>query len=170
MGLWHMKRAAWISAKDDVNDIDAKNIYRSLRRAAGLFQFVLFNTGKSHEQINHQFLKFFNFVRLEFFHINKYFVLPRAILPAARSRSSIRSGSGFRFFSLVRSSTGNFSIFGSAPAPCVIHFQAPSSLDYHFPAPAPGSPFSNSVPGSALQKEIWALGSLALFYFCNFLN
>lgn len=40
-----MKRAAWLSAKDDVSDLDAKRIHTALRAAAGIFQFVLDNRG-----------------------------------------------------------------------------------------------------------------------------
>uniref|UniRef100_A0A915CLV4 BRO1 domain-containing protein n=1 Tax=Ditylenchus dipsaci TaxID=166011 RepID=A0A915CLV4_9BILA len=46
LALWYMKRAAWISAKDDVREPDAKQIHTALRRAAGIFEFVKLNTDK----------------------------------------------------------------------------------------------------------------------------
>jgi hypothetical protein len=45
MAIWYMKRAAFISGKDDVSDLDAKKIHTALRKAAGIFQFVQKNRG-----------------------------------------------------------------------------------------------------------------------------
>lgn len=44
--LWYMKRAAWISAKDEVLENDAKQIHTALRKAAGIFQYVMENVGE----------------------------------------------------------------------------------------------------------------------------
>ena len=40
MGLWFMKHAAMIAAKDDINMNEAKDVHTMLRRAAGIFTFV----------------------------------------------------------------------------------------------------------------------------------
>lgn len=40
MAIWFMKRAAFLSAGDEVSDLEAKRIHTSLRKAAGLFDFV----------------------------------------------------------------------------------------------------------------------------------
>lgn len=40
-----MKKAAWISSKDEVNESDAKQIHTLLRKAAGIFKFILVNSG-----------------------------------------------------------------------------------------------------------------------------
>uniref|UniRef100_A0A7E4V6Q0 BRO1 domain-containing protein n=1 Tax=Panagrellus redivivus TaxID=6233 RepID=A0A7E4V6Q0_PANRE len=42
MAIWYMKHAAWVSAKDEVRDSEAKTIHTCLRRAAGLFDFIKF--------------------------------------------------------------------------------------------------------------------------------
>lgn len=46
--LWYMKRAAWISSKDEVLERDAKQIHTALRKAAGIFEYVLQNIGDSY--------------------------------------------------------------------------------------------------------------------------
>lgn len=40
VGLWFMKHAAMIAAKDDINMNEAKDVHTMLRRAAGIFTFV----------------------------------------------------------------------------------------------------------------------------------
>lgn len=45
VSLWYMKKAALISSKDEVNHDDAKQIHTLLSTAAGIFKFVLNNTG-----------------------------------------------------------------------------------------------------------------------------
>lgn len=47
VALWFMKRAAWISSKDEVRETDAKQIHTSLRKAAGIFIFIKENIGKN---------------------------------------------------------------------------------------------------------------------------
>ncbi|VDK51349.1 unnamed protein product [Anisakis simplex] len=46
MALWLTKHAAWVAAKDEVQETEAKQVHTALRRAAGMFQFVSENTGK----------------------------------------------------------------------------------------------------------------------------
>uniref|UniRef100_A0A914ZKY9 BRO1 domain-containing protein n=1 Tax=Parascaris univalens TaxID=6257 RepID=A0A914ZKY9_PARUN len=46
MALWLTKHAAWTAAKDEVREGEAKRVHTCLRRAAGMFQFVLQNTDK----------------------------------------------------------------------------------------------------------------------------
>uniref|UniRef100_A0A0N5CH64 BRO1 domain-containing protein n=1 Tax=Strongyloides papillosus TaxID=174720 RepID=A0A0N5CH64_STREA len=46
MALFYSKHAAYLSAKDDVNDVEAKKIHTCLRKAAGLFQFCQDNSEK----------------------------------------------------------------------------------------------------------------------------
>ncbi|KAI6242736.1 BRO1 domain-containing protein [Aphelenchoides fujianensis] len=45
-GFFYTKKAAVISAKDEVREIDAKNIHTALRKAAGIFDYVLANREK----------------------------------------------------------------------------------------------------------------------------
>lgn len=45
VALWYMKRAAWISGKDDVRETEAKEVHTALRKAAGIFEYVLENSG-----------------------------------------------------------------------------------------------------------------------------
>jgi hypothetical protein len=45
MAIWYMKRAAFLSSKDDVSELDAKRVHTALRKAAGIFQFVLEHRG-----------------------------------------------------------------------------------------------------------------------------
>lgn len=45
MALWLTKHAAWTAAKDEVREGEAKRVHTCLRRAAGMFEFVLQNTG-----------------------------------------------------------------------------------------------------------------------------
>ncbi|KAI4502546.1 hypothetical protein M0802_002458 [Mischocyttarus mexicanus] len=40
VGLWYMKHAAMIAAKDDITMDEGKNVHSMLRRAAGIFTFV----------------------------------------------------------------------------------------------------------------------------------
>ncbi|KAI6188322.1 BRO1 domain-containing protein [Aphelenchoides besseyi] len=46
MAIFYMKKAAFISAKDEVREVDAKQIHTALRKAAGIFVFVLKNREK----------------------------------------------------------------------------------------------------------------------------
>lgn len=46
MALWLSKHAAWIAAKDEVFEGDAKKSHTCLRRAAGILIFVSENTSK----------------------------------------------------------------------------------------------------------------------------
>lgn len=45
MALWLSKHAAWIAAKDEVFEGDAKKAHTCLRRAAGIMIFVRENAG-----------------------------------------------------------------------------------------------------------------------------
>ena len=45
-GFWMMKHAAWVAAKDEVFDSDAKECLTCLRRAAGMFAFVAERAGQ----------------------------------------------------------------------------------------------------------------------------
>lgn len=47
MAIWYMKRGASVSSKDEVNEVDAKKIHTALRKAAGIFEFILNNRGNS---------------------------------------------------------------------------------------------------------------------------
>lgn len=38
--MWLMKHAARVAAKDEVNDREAKEVHSTLRKAAGLFDYV----------------------------------------------------------------------------------------------------------------------------------
>uniref|UniRef100_A0A914YPZ6 BRO1 domain-containing protein n=1 Tax=Panagrolaimus superbus TaxID=310955 RepID=A0A914YPZ6_9BILA len=40
MALWYMKHGAWVSAKDEVKDSEAKTAHCCLKKAAGLFEFI----------------------------------------------------------------------------------------------------------------------------------
>uniref|UniRef100_A0A914CXJ7 BRO1 domain-containing protein n=1 Tax=Acrobeloides nanus TaxID=290746 RepID=A0A914CXJ7_9BILA len=46
MAIWLMKHAAWISSKDEVRDNEAKAIHSCLRKAAGIFSYILEKTEK----------------------------------------------------------------------------------------------------------------------------
>ena len=46
MGFWLMKHAAWVAAKDEVFDSDAKECLQCLKRAAGMFAFVSERAGR----------------------------------------------------------------------------------------------------------------------------
>lgn len=48
MALWLSKHAAWIAAKDEVFEGDAKKAHTCLRRAAGILIFVRENAGALH--------------------------------------------------------------------------------------------------------------------------
>ncbi|MFH4979347.1 hypothetical protein AB6A40_006056 [Gnathostoma spinigerum] len=46
MALWLTKHAAWVAAKNEVRENDAKLVHTCLRRAAGIFTFVCSNYSK----------------------------------------------------------------------------------------------------------------------------
>ncbi|CAD5225029.1 unnamed protein product [Bursaphelenchus okinawaensis] len=46
IAIWYMKRAAFLSSGDEVSDLDSKNIHTSLRKAAGIFDYVSQNADK----------------------------------------------------------------------------------------------------------------------------
>lgn len=45
MAIWLSKHAAWIAAKDEIFEGDAKKAHTCLRRAAGILIFVQENAG-----------------------------------------------------------------------------------------------------------------------------
>ena len=46
MSLWYSKRGAKEASKDEVSEDEAKEVHRSMRKAAGLFTFVHKERGK----------------------------------------------------------------------------------------------------------------------------
>uniref|UniRef100_A0A914WKG6 BRO1 domain-containing protein n=1 Tax=Plectus sambesii TaxID=2011161 RepID=A0A914WKG6_9BILA len=49
MALWYTKHAARVAGRDEVSEAQAKEVHTSLRKAAGLFQFVKENASKVSE-------------------------------------------------------------------------------------------------------------------------
>lgn len=64
--LWYMKKSAWISSKDEVNEADAKQIHTMLRKAAGIFKFILENVGMS-QFVNKFFEIFLSLLKYNYF-------------------------------------------------------------------------------------------------------
>lgn len=66
IALWYMKKSAWISSKDEVKEADAKQIHTMLRKAAGIFKFILENVGMS-QFVNKFFEIFLSLLKYNYF-------------------------------------------------------------------------------------------------------